>query len=416
MCESEEIIQVLANTSATVASCTRSVTITPPCFPTADGGRAPHDTPHCVMRDNAPTDDWEQAMEMRFLGATGLRVSAFALGTMGFGGGTASPVGDVDLDDARRQVGMALDAGVNLFDTANGYSAGRAEELLGLALGTRRDDVLVSTKAHVRTGPGPNDVGQSRWNLVRSCESSLRRLGTDHIDLFHVHGFDGCTPLEESLAALDRLVRDGKVRYIACSNFTAWQLAKAMGISDRLGLDHYVAYQGYYSLVGRDMEHEILPACRDLGVGVLVWSPLAGGLLSGKVHRHTMIEGTRRSLVGDLGVGPIDHDHADQVIEVAEAVARTRGCSVAQVALNWVRSNETVTSVIVGARTTEQLADNLAAASWSLEPDERHGLDVASAIALPYPHWFQRQFTTERYSPTGPPDPSTAHLYDRPNR
>jgi aryl-alcohol dehydrogenase-like predicted oxidoreductase len=355
-------------------------------------------------------------MQMRFLGDTGLRVSAFSLGTMGFGGGSSSPVGDVDLDGARRMVAMSLDAGINLFDTANSYGGGRSEELLGRALGARRDDVLVSTKLHARAGEGPNDVGQSRWNIARSCESSLRRLGTDHIDILHVHGFDGCTALDESLGALDRLVRSGKVRYLACSNYAGWQIAQAMGVSRERNLDRYVAVQAYYSLVGRDFEWDIQQACRAYGLGVLVWSPLAGGLLSGKFRREETPDGTRRAMVGDLGVGPIDHERAWRIIHACEAIAKARGASVAQVALNWVRANDTVSSVIIGARTPEQLDDNLASATWDLTEDERAVLDHASAVAPPFPHWFQRQFTTERFSREGPPDPGAAYVYVPPDR
>jgi aryl-alcohol dehydrogenase-like predicted oxidoreductase len=350
-------------------------------------------------------------METRFLGTTGLQVSTLALGTMGFGGGAQSPVGTIDVDAARHMVGLALDAGVNLFDTANSYSGGRAEEVLGQALGCRRDEVLISTKVHARTGDGVNDVGQSRWNIVRACEASLRRLGTDHIDLFHVHGFDGCTPLEESLGALDRLVRSGKVRYLACSNHAAWQIAWALGISAQRGLDRYVAVQAYYSLVARELEWDVIPACEALGLGILVWSPLAGGLLSGKFRPDATPAGTRRAMVGDLGVGPVDHERAWRILAVARDVASARGVSVAQVALNWVRANPAVSSVIVGARTAEQLADNLAAASWSLTPAERAVLAHVSATPLPYPHWFPRQFTAERFGPDGPPDAAAVHTY-----
>jgi aryl-alcohol dehydrogenase-like predicted oxidoreductase len=346
-------------------------------------------------------------------------VSAFALGTMGFGGDPAAPVvGSVDLDDATRQVRRALDAGVNLFDTANSYGQGRSEELLGRALGRDRDRVLVSTKVNARVGDGPNDVGQSRWHVLRSCEASLRRLGTDHIDVFHVHGFDACTPLDEVLTTLDGLVTSGKVRYVACSNYTAWQLVKALGIAERRGLERFVAVQAYYSLVARELEWDVIPACRDQGVGVLVWSPLAGGLLSGKFSRERPdAPGTRRGMVGDLGVGPVDHAHAWAVVDAAQEVASARGVSVAQVALNWVRSRPEVSSVIVGARTDAQLADDLAAATWSLEPAELAHLDAASVRPLPYPHWFQRQFTAERASRAGAPDPTAAYRYpERPER
>jgi aryl-alcohol dehydrogenase-like predicted oxidoreductase len=351
-------------------------------------------------------------MQMRFLGDTGLKVSTLALGTMGFSGGT-SPVGDIGLDDARRMVSMSIDAGVNLFDTADSYGRGRSEELLGAALGARRDDVIVSTKLHARSGDGPNDVGQSRWHIERACEASLRRLNRDHIDILHVHGYDGCTAPDESLAALDRLVRVGKVRYLACSNHTGWQIARAIEVSRQRNLDRFVAVQAYYSLVGRDYECDIQQVCEAYALGVLVWSPLAGGLLSGKFGRDRMPEGTRRASVGDLGVGPVDHDRAWRIVDACAAIGAARGVSVAQVALNWVRGNASVSSVIVGARTVEQLADNLSAASWDLTSDERDALDRESAVPVPYPHWYQRQFTAERYGKDGPPDPSSAHVYSR---
>jgi aryl-alcohol dehydrogenase-like predicted oxidoreductase len=308
---------------------------------------------------------------------------------------------------------MSVDAGVNLVDTANTYTGGRSEEVVGAVLGDHRDRVMVSTKVHARTGDGPNDVGQSRWNIERSCERSLRKLGVDKIDILHVHGFDGCTALEDSIGTLDRLVRSGKVRYIACSNYAAWQLTRALGISERRGLERYVAVQAYYSLVARELEWEIIPACRELRVGIFVWSPLAGGLLSGKFRRGVTPEGTRRAMIGDLGVGPTDEDLGWRVVDACAEIAERRGCSIAQVALNWVRANDAVSSVIIGARTVEQLADNLAAATWQLDAEERAALDAASATPLPYPHWFQRQFTSERFSVAGPPDPSTAHTYEK---
>jgi aryl-alcohol dehydrogenase-like predicted oxidoreductase len=351
-------------------------------------------------------------METRYLGDTGLKVSTLSLGAMGFGSGPQSPLGPVDVDLARRMLAMSVDAGVNLVDTANSYGGGRSEEVVGEILGPYRDRVMVSTKVHARSGDGPNDVGQSRWAIERSCERSLRRLQVDCIDILHVHGFDGCTALEESIATLDRLVRAGKVRYLACSNYAAWQLVRALGISERRNLDRYVALQAYYSLVARELEWDIIPACREMRVGIFVWSPLAGGLLSGKFSRDVTPEGTRRAMIGDLGVGPVEAEHGWRVIDAAIAVAEARGCSVAQVALNWIRANDAITSVIVGARTVEQLTDNLAAASWKLDAAELAILDAASAAPLPYPHWFQRQFTSERFGPNGPPDPSRAHTYD----
>ncbi len=341
-------------------------------------------------------------MELRFLGATGVRVSALSLGTMGFGA-AGSPVGSVDLTGARDQVAMALDAGVNLFDTADAYQGGQAEQLLGRALGRRRDEVLIASKVHARVGSGPNDVGQSRWHVLQGCEASLRRLGTDRIDIYHVHGFDGCTPMEETLSALDQLVRDGKVRYLAASNHAAWQIARAIGIANLRNLHHYSAIQAYYSLVSRDLEWDLLPMCAAEGLGVLVWSPLAGGLLARATTDGSPPAGSRRAAVGDLGIGPVDDQVVGAVLEVLGAIAAARSVSVAQVALNWVRDRAGVTSVIVGARDRSQLEDNLAAARWRLDGDEMARLDAASDRRAPYPHWYQRQFTAERHSRTGTP-------------
>jgi aryl-alcohol dehydrogenase-like predicted oxidoreductase len=345
-------------------------------------------------------------MELRWLGDTGLRVSGFALGTMGFGGAARGGwVGAIDQEEADQQVSMAIEMGVNVFDSADSYGSGESEAMLGRALRGRRDGVLISTKVHSRSGDGPNDVGQSRWHLHRACEASLRRLETDYIDLYHVHGFDGCTRLEETLEGLNDLVRSGKVRYIACSNHAAWQVMKALGISRENSWSRFVAYQGYYSLVGRDIEHDVLPLCRDQGLGVLVWSPLAGGFLTGKFSAdRPPAPGTRRSFVGDLGVGRIDPERGFAIVENLRSIAGARGVSPAQVALNWIRRNRTITSVVIGARTSEQLQDNLDASTWELDDDEANRLNRASAIDTPYPHWFQRQFTAERYSLSGAPE------------
>lgn len=344
-------------------------------------------------------------MDHRFLGASGVKVSSITLGTMGFGGAaTGGWVASIDDEAAREQVRIALDAGVTLFDTANGYQRGTAEEMLGRALGADRDRVLVSTKVHARVGDGPNDVGQSRWHIMRACEDSLRRLGTDHIDVYHLHGFDACTPVEETLRALDDLVRAGKVRYLACSNQASWQTMKMLAAADRRGLERFVATQSYYSLVARELEHEVLPMCADQGLGVLVWSPLAGGFLSGKFAPDTAApDDTRRGKIGDLGVGHIDEPRGFAIVGVAREIATARGVSVAQVALNWLLARPGVTSVIVGARTTDQLRDNLAATTWALAPDELARLDAVSEPPRPYPYWYQRQFTAERWSRDGAP-------------
>jgi aryl-alcohol dehydrogenase-like predicted oxidoreductase len=344
-------------------------------------------------------------VELRWLGRSGVKVSVLSLGTMGFGGAiSGGRVANIDLPEAKEEVRLALDAGVNLFDTANGYAQGNSERLLGQALGADRDRVLVSTKVHARAGDGPNDVGQSRWHIMRACEDSLRRLGTDYIDLYHVHGFDACTPLDETLRALDDLVRAGKVRYLACSNYTGWQLMKALATAQECGTERYVALQAYYNLLARELENEHLPLCRDQGVGVLVWSPLAAGFLSGKFHPgQPRPEGTRRSMIGDLGIGPIDEEHGFRVVDVARDIADARGVSVAQVALNWFRSRPEISSLVIGARTTAQLADNIAAMEWSLDANEVARLDDVSARPLPYPYWFQRTFTAERFSRTQTP-------------
>src|SRR5918911_2175057 len=307
-------------------------------------------------------------MEYRQLGRSGLRVSTVTLGTMGFGGsGWASPVGKIDVDGARRQIDICRDAGVNLFDTADVYSAGLSEEILGQALGKNRDEVLVATKVRGEMGPGPNDGGLSRHHIVRAAEASLRRLDTDHIDLYQVHEWDGVTPLEETLSALDALVQSGKVRYIGSSNYTARQLMKSLWISDRDGLESFVSQQIYYSLQARDAENELVPIAIDQHLGILVWSPLAGGLLSGKYRRgQAAPEGTRR-FEGWTEPPVNDQDRLYDTIDVLVDIAQARGVSPAQVALAYTLAKPAVTSLIVGARTEEQLADNLAAAELTLD-------------------------------------------------
>ena len=345
-------------------------------------------------------------MEYRQLGGSGLRVSALTLGTMTFGGkGWAEAVGDTDADGARRQIGMALDAGVNLIDTADVYSEGRSEEIIGEALGGRRDDVLLATKVRMPMGDGPNDAGLSRHHIVRGAEDSLRRLRTDRIDLYQAHEWDGQTPLEETLAAFDSLVQAGKVRYVGCSNHTGWQLMKALGVSDRRGLGRYVSQQIYYSLQARDAEAELVPVSLDQGLGILVWSPLAGGLLSGKYRRNQPTpEGTRRFAGWDEP--PVhDEDRLYDTIDALVEVADAHGVSAAQVALAWLLGRPAVTSVIVGSRTDEQLADNLAAADLVLTDAERARLDQVSQEPLRYPHWHQRNTSADRL---GAPD--LAHL------
>ncbi len=336
-------------------------------------------------------------MQYRQLGRTGLRVSTLTLGTMGFGGtGWASAVGKIDVAGARDQIAFARDAGVNMIDTADVYSAGLAEEILGQALGSARSDVLVATKARMPMGDGPNDAGLSRHHIIRAAEASLRRLGTDYIDLYQVHEWDGQTPLEETLTALDDLVRAGKVRYVGCSNYAAWQLMKALAISDARHLERFASQQVYYSLHSRHIESEIVPACIDQGVGILVWSPLAGGLLSGKYRRgHTAPAGSRH--LTDWSEPPVhDEDKLYDTIERAVAIGEAHGVSAAQVALAYLLSKPGVTSLIVGARTTDQLADNLAAVDLQLGADETRALDEVSGEPLRYPFWHQRNTSADR--------------------
>jgi aryl-alcohol dehydrogenase-like predicted oxidoreductase len=339
-------------------------------------------------------------MDYRQLGRSGLRVSTVTLGTMSFGdAGEGAPVGSVDLAGARRQVDLCLDAGVNLIDTADVYAQGRSEEILGEALEGRRDRVLVATKARMPMGEGPNDAGLSRHHLIAGCEASLRRLRTDYIDLFQVHEWDGQTPLEETLETLDGLVRSGKVRYVGCSNYAGWQMTKALGISDRLGLQRFVSQQIYYSLQARDAEYELVPAGLDQGVGILVWSPLAGGLLSGKYRRDQPDPEVGRHLES-WDEPPIrDREQLYDVIEVLVEIAEARGVAAAQVALAYLLGKPGVTSLVIGARNEDQLAANLQAAELELSDDERARLDQASAPPLIYPYWHQLKTASDRLGP-----------------
>src|SRR3954466_3557767 len=338
-------------------------------------------------------------MHYRQLGRSGLRVSSLTLGTMTFGGrGNFAHVGATDVAGAARQIDMCLDAGVNLIDTADVYSGGLSEEIVGEVLDAngRRDRALVATKARMPMGDGPNDAGLSRHPLIAGCEASLRRLRADHIDLYQVHEWDGHTPLEETLAALDDLVRSGKVRYVGASNYAGWQLAKAIGLSERLGLERFVSQQIHYSLQAREAEYELIPAGLDAGVGVMVWSPLAGGLLSGKYRRGEQgPEGARQLTDWDEPPVP-DPDRLYDIVDALVEIADGHGVSAAQVALAWLLGRPGVSSVIVGARTDEQLADNLAAADLELSDDERARLDEVSAPPLLYPHWHQAKTARDR--------------------
>ena len=323
------------------------------------------------------------------LGDTGLYVSQLTLGAMTFDqedGMFGKIVGATGQELATRMVDLSIEAGVNLFDTANIYGMGESEVMLGKALGARRDDVLVATKFNNPMGAGPNAFGSSRLSAIRECENSLRRLGTDWIDLYQVHSFDDTTPLDETLRALDMLVTQGKVRYIGVSNYAAWQIAKADGISQRLGLERCCSVQAYYSLVGRELEREIIPASRDLGLGILVWSPLASGFLSGKYTRDDAAEGRRAK----VQIPPVDEDRGFEIVDVAREIAEQHGASVAQVSLAWLLRKPGVTSVIVGARKEEQLLDNLGAADLELSDDDMARLDEVSKLRPEYPAWTPR--------------------------
>jgi aryl-alcohol dehydrogenase-like predicted oxidoreductase len=339
-------------------------------------------------------------MEYRQLGRSGLKVSTITLGTMGFGGtGWASPVGHLDVKAARQQIDICLEAGVNLIDTADIYSEGLSEQILGEALGADRDDVLIATKVRGTMGPGPNDEGLSRHHILRAVEASLRRLSTDYIDLYQVHEWDGLTPQEETLSALDTLVQSGKVRYIGSSNYTARQLMKALWISDLRGYESYVSQQIYYSLQARDAENELIPIAIDEGLGVLVWSPLAGGLLSGKYRRgQDAPEGTRR-FEGWTEPPVNDEERLYDTVDALVEIGKGHGVSAAQVALAYTLAKPAVTSVIIGARTEEQLRDNLAAAELALSEAEMDRLDSVSGVPLLYPYWHQANVQPGRFSP-----------------
>jgi aryl-alcohol dehydrogenase-like predicted oxidoreductase len=323
----------------------------------------------------------------RQLGTTGAFVSSVALGTMTFAGAGNSQwdrIGALDLSAADELLGIAIDQGVNLVDTADMYADGEAEEYLGKLLGSRRRDVVLATKAYVRTGPGPNDVGLSRLHLTRALEDSLRRLGTDHIDLYQMHAYDHLTPLEETLSALDDAVRQGKIRYVGVSNMFAWQVAKALGVSERDGLAKVVSLQAYYSLVGRDLERETLPLVRDANLGLLVYSPLAGGFLSGRFTREGH-DATARQARGDNP--PIDRDRGYDVVDALRVVAARHEVGVPRIALAWVLAQPGVTSVVVGAKRPDQLRENLAAIDVRLTEQDLAELDAVSALPPSYPGW-----------------------------
>ncbi len=338
-------------------------------------------------------------MQYRQLGNSGLRVSSLTLGTMTFGGGGKfAKVGSTEVQGARRQVDMCRDAGVNLIDTADVYSGGRSEEIVGEVLAGRRDDFLIATKVRMAMGDDPNMQGLSRHHIIEGCEASLRRLRCDHIDLYQVHEWDGSTELEETLTALAHLVDSGKVRYIGVSNYTGWQLMKALGASERDHLPRFVSQQIYYSLQERSAEYELLPLAVDQGLGTMVWSPLAGGLLSGKYRRGQQPpEGSRH--LSDWGEPPVyDENKLYDTIEALVAIAESHDVSAAQVALAWLLTRPSIATIVVGARTDEQLADNLRAAQLTLGDDELRRLEQISRPRLIYPHWHQLATAAERFS------------------
>lgn len=331
-------------------------------------------------------------MEYRFLGRSGLKVSVLSLGAATFGGGSEffRAWGQVGVDQGRRMFDMSLDAGINLVDVSNNYSNGLAEEILGQVLKEKRSQVYISTKAFFPMGEGPNDQGASRIHLIEQCEGSLRRLGTDHIDVYHIHGFDAITPVEETLDTLNTLVGAGKVRYIACSNFSGWHLMKSLAVSDRFGWARYVAHQVYYSLIGREYEWELMPLGADQGVGALIWSPLGWGRLTGRIRRGQPIpEISRLHRTSEAGP-PVDSEYLYRVVDVLEEIARETGKTVAQLSLNWLLRRPTVSSVIVGARNEGQLKENLGAAGFKLSPAQIARLDKASEQTSVYPYWHQR--------------------------
>ncbi|MCU1534288.1 MAG: aldo/keto reductase [Glaciihabitans sp.] len=332
-------------------------------------------------------------MEYRQLGNSGLKVPVLSFGTATFAGGAHDGSwGNTEVDEASRLVDIALEAGVNFFDTADIYSAGRAEEVLGKVIAKRRDDLIIGTKATFRSGDGLNDVGSSRFHLVRALEGSLKRLGTDHVDVYYLHGFDGATPLEETLSTLDEFVRSGKVRYIGCSNFSGWQLMKALSISERYGWAKHVAHQAHYSLAAREFEWELMPLGVDQNVGTVVWSPLSQGRLTGKVRRGQPVPSDSRLTAGSEVQQSGNEETLYTIVEALDAVAEETGKSLSQVSLNWLLQRPTISSIIFGARNEAQLRENFGAVGWNLSADQVARLDAASKTTPTYPYWHQRNF------------------------
>jgi aryl-alcohol dehydrogenase-like predicted oxidoreductase len=331
-------------------------------------------------------------MEYRQLGGSGLRVPVLSLGTATFGGGSQpGSWGDTDEAGARRIVDIALDAGLTFFDTADMYAGGRAEEVLGAAIRGRRDRMLIASKATQPAGTGPNDLGSSRSHLIEALEGSLRRLGTDHLDVYYLHNMDMLTPVEETLSTLDGFVQSGKVRYLGVSNFSAWWLMKSLSVSERYGWSRYVVQQLFYSLAAREVEWELLPLGLEQNVGTVVWSPLAQSRLSGKLRRGAPIDAASRTVAPSETEQSADQDFVYDLVDVLAEVADELGRTIPQVAINWLLGRPTVSSIILGARTEDQLRENLDAIGWTLSPEQRAKLDAASERPLPYPYWHHQQ-------------------------
>ena len=341
-------------------------------------------------------------MEYRTLGHSGLKVPVLSYGSATFGGKNEffERWGQTDVAEASRLIDICLESGVNFFDTADIYSGGASEEILGAALKGRRYETLISTKATFRNGKGINDVGSSRYHLIEACEASLKRLQTDHIDVYFMHGFDALTPVEETLRALDDLIRAGKIRYIGASNFSGWQMMKSLATSEKYGLGRYIAYQGYYSLVGRDYEWELMPLGLDQNVGLMVWSPLGWGRLTGKIRRGEKVQSGRIASGGAVGGPPVEDEYLFGIVDVLEAVADEVGKTVPQVALNWLLSRPTVANLVVGARNEDQLRSNLGAVGWTLSAEQVGRLDEASRKQPAYPYWHQTGFDERNPKPT----------------
>jgi len=343
-------------------------------------------------------------MEYRLLGGSGLKVPELTLGTGTFGGKGEffGAWGNSGVPEATRLVDVCLDAGLTMFDSADIYSDGMAEEILGKAIAGRRDKVLISTKATFRLGEGPNDVGSSRFHLIHAVESSLKRLGTDYIDLFQLHGFDAMTPVEETLSTLDTLVRAGKIRYTGCSNFSGWHLMKSLAVADKYGYPRYVAHQAYYSLIGRHYEWELMPLGLDQKVGAVVWSPLGWARLTGKVRRSQPVPpGSRLQSQLSHDIGPqVSDEYVYKVVDMIDEIAKETGKTVAQIALNWLLQRPTVSTLVIGARNEEQLRQNLGAVGWNLTAEQVARLDAVSAIPPIYPYWHQKGFSERNPFPT----------------